>query len=72
MSRMGLLLNHVLVDGKTLEQLVRLQDPLDLLLPGCILVVKNALLVKTLERLNLEKFPDMEALGVWSACFLWT
>ena len=72
MSRMGLLLNHVLVDGKPLEQLVRLQDPLDLLLPGCILVVKNALLVKTLERLNLEKFPDMEALGVWSACFLWT
>ena len=72
MSRMGLLLNHVLVDGKTLEQLVRLQDPLDLLLSGCILVVKNALLVKTLERLNLEKFPDMEALGVWSACFLWT
>ena len=62
----------MLVDGKTLEQLVRLQDPLDLLLPGCILVVKNALLVKTLERLNLEKFPDMEALGVWSACFLWT
>ena len=62
----------MLVDGKTLEQLVRLQDPLDLLLSGCILVVKNALLVKTLERLNLEKFPDMEALGVWSACFLWT
>ena len=62
----------MLVDGKPLEQLVRLQDPLDLLLPGCILVVKNALLVKTLERLNLEKFPDMEALGVWSACFLWT